>query len=237
MNIDHSIIIKVRQAKEDMRAADELIRAYMPFIRNQTAKFLKRPVTDEHEDELSIAMIAFYEAVMSYSVMRGSFLHYAALSIKSRLIDHVRKEARHLGVASLNAPIDDDEGTSLIDTLAEDEDPVETSLVRAATREEIAEFSANLEDFGVTFTDVAEHCPDQKRTLAACKRALDFAVQEPKIMEDFLRTKRVPITRIAQGAQVDPKTLERHRKYIVALLLAYTNGYEIIRGHLKHVLN
>ena len=32
------------------------------------------------------------------------------------------------------------------------------------------------------------------------------------------------------------QTLERHRKYMVALLLIYTNGYEIIRGHLKQVM-
>jgi len=237
MNQDHAIILKVKQAKEDMRAADELIRAYMPFIRNQTAKFLKCPITEAHEDELSIAMIAFYEAIMSYSVLRGSFLHYAALNIKSRLIDHVRKESRHTGIASLNAPIDDEDGTALIDTLADDDDPIETSLVKTATREEIAEFSVNLEDFGVSFTDVAEHCPSQKRTLAACKKALDYAVQDEKLMEDFLRTKRLPVARLSEGAQVDRKTLERHRKYMVALLLAYTNGYEIIRGHLKHVLN
>ena len=35
---------------------------------------------------------------------------------------------------------------------------------------------------------------------------------------------------------VERKTLERHRKYMVALLLIYTNGYEIIRGHLKQVM-
>ena len=30
--------------------------------------------------------------------------------------------------------------------------------------------------------------------------------------------------------------MERHRKYLVALLLIYTNGYEIIRGHLAQVM-
>ena len=35
---------------------------------------------------------------------------------------------------------------------------------------------------------------------------------------------------------VERKTLERHRKYILAMLLIQTNGYEIIRGHLRHVL-
>ena len=37
---------------------------------------------------------------------------------------------------------------------------------------------------------------------------------------------------LAEGAGVERKTLERHRRYLVALLLAYTNGYEVIRGHL-----
>ena len=37
------------------------------------------------------------------------------------------------------------------------------------------------------------------------------------------------------GANVDRKTLERHRRYLVAILLAYTNGFEIIRGHLKMI--
>jgi len=37
---------------------------------------------------------------------------------------------------------------------------------------------------------------------------------------------------LAEKTGVDRKTLERHRKYLVAVLLAYTNGFEIIRDHL-----
>ena len=38
-----------------------------------------------------------------------------------------------------------------------------------------------------------------------------------------------------EGTVVERKTLERHRKYLAAFLLAFTNGYEIIRGHLCQV--
>ena len=55
-------------------------------------------------------------------------------------------------------------------------------------------------------------------------------------MDTFLRTKKLPLNDLAAGSGVERKTLERHRKYMVALLLIYTNGYEIIRGHLKNVL-
>lgn len=91
MNDEHKIIQQVYAAKEDMEAADRLIGAYMPFIKAETAKFLKRPPMEGHDDELSIAMIAFHEAIRGYSRSRGAFLKYAAMLIKSRLIDYHRR--------------------------------------------------------------------------------------------------------------------------------------------------
>ena len=41
---------------------------------------------------------------------------------------------------------------------------------------------------------------------------------------------------LADGAGVERKTLERHRRYLVAVLLICTNGYEIMRGHIMQVL-
>ena len=43
---------------------------------------------------------------------------------------------------------------------------------------------------------------------------------------------KLPMAELASGAGVERKTLERHRKYLVAMLLAFTNGFELIRGHL-----
>ena len=109
MKDEHRIIQQVYAAKGDMREADELIRTYMPFIRTETAKWLKRPPQEGRDDELSIAMIAFHEAVQGYSRVRGSFLKYAALTIKSRLIDYHRSEQRHRNAVSLDTPADEDE--------------------------------------------------------------------------------------------------------------------------------
>ncbi len=236
MSHEHSIIHWVKDAKQNMEVADEMIRAYMPFIRKETAKFLKRPLVEENDDELSIAMIAFYEAIMDYSILRGSFLHFAALHIKSRLIDHARKENRHRGVVSIDHPAHEENDTPIKDTLADPDDPLNEGLLRDATRREIEEFSAEIRAFGIQLSDVADHCPKQTRTLEACRIALAYAKENPQIMDEFLRTKRLPLALIASGSGVERKTLERHRKYMVALLLAYTNGFEIIRGHLKCAL-
>ena len=40
---------------------------------------------------------------------------------------------------------------------------------------------------------------------------------------------------LASGSGTGKKIMERHRKYLAAILLAFTNGYEIIRGHLCQV--
>ena len=95
MNDAHKIVEQVYAAKEDVQAADRLIGTYLPFIKAETAKFLKRPPIEGQDDELSIAMMAFHEAIGGYSRTRGSFLKYAAMLIRSRLVDYSRREQRH----------------------------------------------------------------------------------------------------------------------------------------------
>ena len=232
MNSDaHQIISQVYKAKKDSHAADELIQAYMPFIKSETARFLNRP-PDKSDDELSIAMFAFYESIQNYSKLRGSFLKFAALHIKNRLIDNYRKEKRNKGQISLD--VSDDEKQDLKDTIRDEHD--KENELREATQQEIAELSAQMQDFGVSMTDVAENSPRQRRTLEICQRAVQYARNNPEILDDFLRTKRVPLAKLAEGANVERKSLERHRRYLVAVLLICTNGYEIMRGHIMQVL-
>ena len=235
MNNEHKIIQQVYAAKEDVQAADRLIGTYLPFIKTETAKFLKRPPIEGHDDELSIAMIAFHEAIGGYSRTRGAFLKYAAMLIRSRLIDYSRREQRHSRVISLDAPARE-ENTTLGEVLVGERDPHEETASRDATRAEIEELTRQMKEFGVDLSNVADNCPKQQRTLDACRKALQYARENPELLDDLLKTKRLPIGQLAAGSGVERKTLERHRKYMVALLLIYTNGYEIIRGHLKQVM-
>lgn len=237
MKLDvHRLLNEVSEAKKDPRACDRLIEQYMPFIRSETAKFLKRSPTED-DDELSIAMFAFYEAIRNYAPLKGSFLRFAALQIRSRLIDNYRRERRNQGHVSLDAPIgSEDDHLTLMDTVQDESRPIEELDIREATQQEIAHLTAQMEEFGVRLTDVADNSPQQKRTLAACQKAVHYARTHEAVLEEFLRTKKVPLTKLAEGAGVERKTLERHRRYLVAVLLVCTNGYEIMRGHIMQVL-
>lgn len=231
---EHEIIRQVRAAQEDTRAADAFVRQYIPFIKSETAKFLKRPPQEGQDEELGIAMFAFYESMMSYQRGRGAFLRLAALAIRNRLIDHYRKEKRHGNVISWEMPMGDEEN-NLMEQVADHRNETERMVSRTAAQKEIAEFAQQLMEFGVSMTDVAEQCPKQERTLAACMRALEYAKKNSQLLHLMVESKRLPIAQLVQGAGVERKTLERHRKYVVAIMLAYTNGYEIIRGHLRQL--
>ena len=229
MNQEHEIVSMVAAAKGDSLAADELVRRFLPFIRSETAKAVRRGVSDS-DDEFSIAMMAFHEAVLAYERLRGAFLPLAAKAIRSRIIDFHRREQRHRGQLSLQEKNEEDR--ELAETLDVGTDPIGDHTDRTAARQEIAHFALGLSEFGLSLTDIADNCPKQTRTLAACHRALAHAKENPQLLEQTVRTKKLPIAALAAGAGVERKTLERHRKYMMALLLAYTNGFEIIRGHL-----
>ena len=235
MRENHEIADQVILAQSDPNAADELIVQYMPFIRTETAKFIKRIPIEGHDDELSIAMFAFYESAMAYRSGKGSFLKLAALNIRNRLIDYYRKEKRHSGIVSLEQPVGDEDGRTLMETVDSGKDEIAELQMKDAAKAEIMEFSNKLAGFGITLSDVADSCPQQERTKEACMKALEYARENPELLQQLEENGRLPIAQLAHGAGVERKTLERHRKYVVAILLAYTNGYEIIRGHLYHI--
>ena len=78
MKEEHRIVEQVNAARKDRAAADSLIREYMPFIKSETARFMGRPPVEGEDDELSIAMLAFYEAAQGLHCKFGSaHVHYA----------------------------------------------------------------------------------------------------------------------------------------------------------------
>lgn len=230
-----SIADRVSAAKGSSLAADQLIRDYLPFIKAQAYKTVGRHITEE-DDELSIAMIGFHEAVESYSRVRGAFLNYAALVMERKLIDYHRSQKRHLGHFSIDAPLSGDEQKTLSDTLEDKTKEYDLGAVRDATREEILELTRQLSEYRLSLTDIADNSPKQERTHASCMRALAYAREHPELIREFKKTKRLPLNELVNGSGAERKTLERHRKYLMALLLIYSNGYDIIRGHLKQIL-
>lgn len=231
--MDHPIVELVYTAKGDSQKADSLIRDYLPFIKSEASKATEQIIT-EGSDELSIAMIGFHEAIESYSKIRGTFLKYASVVMKRKLIDYYRKEKRHRHPISLDETLYDDSETLLDKIQDKEETEVYDEIdFRDATRQEIIELSNQLKKFDLSLTDIADSSPKQERTLNSCWRALHYVKENPDIIREVIKTKKLPISQLSAKSGVEKKTLERHRKYLMAMIIIFSNGYEIIRGHLR----
>lgn len=74
---------------------EAFIVQYQPFIRKSISSVCRRYIT-EQDDEYSIGLFAFNEAIEQYSYKKGkSFLAFANLLIKRDVIDYIRKESKH----------------------------------------------------------------------------------------------------------------------------------------------
>lgn len=225
------LLREIEEARRSPKKTDSFIDKYTPFIRSEVLKHGIKSQYLDKSDELSIAMFAFYETMQNYDKKKGSFFPLAKVYIHNRLVDYYRKSFDR-NVVSLDEKIHEDESASLVDTLTDDSNHVELSFERECTKEEINEFKKTLSEYNLTLLDIADNSPKQSRTMDICLKVLEYAKEDREVLDILVETKKLPLSILTQKGGFDRKTLERHRKYLVGILLAFTNGFVIIRGHL-----
>ena len=82
---------QVLRAAKDTGALARLIEQYRPFILREAGIACRRYLTEE-DDEWSIALAAFSQAVTEYTPDKGGFPAFARLVIRRRLIDYYRSQ-------------------------------------------------------------------------------------------------------------------------------------------------
>lgn len=211
---------RVARAAAQPGEMDSFLREYLPFIKKQAS--LSRGALD-YDDAQSLAMLSFVNAARQYAPNRGAFLPFAAVCIKNRLTDECRMERRHTDKV-LEFPA---EGNEPSVPFAYDRE-----LERQALSEELARFSAAIETYGLSFQELARCCPKQRRSRSLCRELAGLVTGEETLRSDFMRTGRLPQAALAQQARISVKTVEKHRKYIVALAVLMAGDYPDIRAFL-----
>lgn len=81
-------------AKNDIGERNRLIETYKPFIIKVVSKICGRFIQEGVDEELSIGLMAFNEAIEVFDAHKGAFFSFSETVIKRRLIDYYRKEKR-----------------------------------------------------------------------------------------------------------------------------------------------
>lgn len=224
----------------DRQARERLIEAYRPFVMRAAAAVSGRYVRVGHDDEASVAMMAFDEAIRAYKRQGGSsFFSFAEMVIRRRLIDHFRHETAssrlEVPLSGLVTETEDGEVDNplLQVETREAQKQFEDAVLAQERREEIGRLSRALAGMGIRFQDLVDQSP---RHRDARDRALEVArriVQHPDLADQVRQRGNLPLKELEGLASVSRKTLERQRKYIIALVLILSGDFPHLGEYLK----
>lgn len=236
-NKDTSLDDKVAAAKEgDDEAKNEMLKQYQPFIAKSVSEVCKRYIDPTKDDEFSIGLLAFNEAIQSYSCDKGSsFLSFARLVIKRKVIDHIRNEQKRIKVTSLDEDFyeEDQMENPLEVSAAKDRHRLETEAWHR--KEEIMEFQAQLERYKLSFDELIDSSPKHRDARESAVQVARLVYEDSELRNQVLDKGRLPIKDLIDRVDVSKKTLERNRKFIIALVLILNGDYVYLKDYLKGV--
>jgi RNA polymerase sigma factor len=221
----------------DLSLLNETIEAYKPFVAKTVSSVCKRFI-HETDDEFSIGLIAFNEAIQKYSPERGSSLiSFAEVMIKRRIIDYIRKHSKNQNISiDFGMPNQEEDSPSLT---IENEISIDEYVKKNEAeqrRQEIFQFQLLLKEFGLSFDDLVEQSPKHADARKNAMVIANILVENHELQTYLLEKKRLPIKELEDLVDVSRKTIERNRKYIMAISLILINDYIYLKDYIKGVL-
>lgn len=222
--------------KGDSVLQNELINQYKPFIAKTVSQVCKRYI-NEQDDEFSIGLMAFHESIEKYSTEKGSsLLSFAELIIKRRVIDFIRKESKQQTV-KLDTNVDDEESIQNKYEVEVSVEDFQKKLEQDHRRDEIMHYQTILKQFDLTFQDLVDHSPRHADARENAMKVANTVIQTPGFKKVLFEKKRLPIKDLEKHVQVSRKTIERNRKYIIAVCIIMASDYVYLKEYVKGVMN
>ena len=199
----------------------------MPFIIKTTSSFLGRYVCTDNDEEFSIALIAFNDAIEKYNEERGNFWSFAKLVIESRLKNNLQKTARLESASSLEEMTES--GMQIHD------DNVKVDKTTSDLRDEIMAFKEELSLFGITFETLAKESPKHKDTRNRAIK-IGFKVSDDEIIiEKVYAKRRLPIKDVSRKFEITEKIIKRSKTFILSIAVMFFKKYTNLTIWIKGV--
>ncbi len=214
---------RLELAKKDRRELNSLLRDYIPFIKKCIASTMFR--SQMQEDNLTEAMLAFAHSVQCYKAEYGSFVAFAKMVIRNRLIDCARSELaveKHIHYEDYQ---DDEKETPDWDS---------EQAIQAFNRQkeeenlalEIEEINAEFEKWGFSWALLQKKSPKQERSRIVCRQIARAVQESPSLLGETMEKKALPYTKLLET--FPKKALEKFRIYIIALIIIQQGQYPYV---------
>ncbi|TYQ12693.1 UNVERIFIED_CONTAM: RNA polymerase sigma factor [Acetivibrio alkalicellulosi] len=228
-----SIVEKIKNGNKELK--EKFIEDYIPFIIKVISSFYSSSIVDiKNSDEYSIGLMAFDEAIEKYDSNKNkSFLGFAKLVIKRRIIDYFRNissvRKKEIPFSSFN---------SIVTSEFEDESNIidyDIGSGRYEVISELEDFSRQLKSYGLSIKNLPEYMPKHKDSKQMCI-SIAKKIIENKNIYNILKTKKYfKMKELSKIIDVHPKTIERNRRFIICLCIIYDNNYSNFKAYLSQI--
>ncbi|OJV63215.1 MAG: hypothetical protein BGO41_11025 [Clostridiales bacterium 38-18] len=209
--MDHNQLMK---AKVDSVVRESFIKENMNFIIYTTSKQLGRYLSLENDEEFSVALEAFNDAIDTYEEGVSKFETYATTVIRNRLIDFHRSGVKY---KTMSQSWDED--------LEEPMAP-ETDLI---LKIEIEAFGKRLGDFNVSFDELVDASPDHEDTRVKAIEVGEESSKDETVIEFLYKTLKLPVMAIVKVVKTTRRFVYAHKTFILSVILIFHEEFPSLK--------
>lgn len=216
----------IKEGNEGER--EKLISDYTPFIIKTITKVTNRYIELENDNEYSIGLEAFSEAIDRYEFGKGTFIKYAETVIRSRILDYMRKLQKSNNMVSIDEKM---EGGYQIENDLRENDFTDAYDMK----DQILKFKLKLQKFGITIDELVKESPKHMDTRLNAIHIAKTIVENEEIKEEFYRKKVLPGKKIMAKIKVTRKILKGNRKFIIGTVLIMDSNLDLLKDYICQV--
>ncbi len=211
---------------------EQLIIDHECFILRTAGIAASRRIT-KSDDEWSVALSAFWEALKTHDASRGTLEAYASVVIRHRLIDFARSGKTRKREQAVDPEVFSGEAENDFVGIQR---AIENTLSREAPQtvlaDEINELAEILNRYHIDFFDLPKCCPKARKTRNICLKAARFVCRITELLARLRRTLKLPAAEMEKGVPIARKLLDQFRKYIIATVEIEAGDFPGIQEYL-----
>ncbi len=222
----------------DLELRNNLLKRYKPFIKKSVSSVCRRYIR-ETDDEFSIGLIAFNDAIDKFSPDKGNgLLSFADTVIRRRVIDYIRSQSKKMNELSFEIQqVSEDEYIQSPLDIEKSIENHQRQLNSENLKDEIIRYTESLKIFQITFDQLVKHTPKHTDARNNAINIAKTVADDPLMLQYVMDRKKLPIKILEEKVEVSRKTIERNRIYIIAMVLILTGDYLFLKDYLKGVLS